>query len=94
MLQLYQVWKKDYREIHQACQDVAVYLAEEIGKGRAFDNIMVERLWRTVKYEEVYLKEYLDYFSSRNSLGEYFEFLQQRKETYEYWKENTIGGLL
>jgi putative transposase len=27
------------------------------GKGRAFDNIMVERLWRTVKYEEVFLNE-------------------------------------
>jgi putative transposase len=29
------------------------------GKRRAMDNIMVERLWRSVKYEEVYLKEYL-----------------------------------
>ena len=28
------------------------------GKGRAMGNIMVERLWRTVKYEEIYLKEY------------------------------------
>ena len=27
-------------------------------KGRAFDNVFVERLWRTVKYEEVYLKAY------------------------------------
>ena len=28
------------------------------GKGRAIDNVMIERLWRTLKYEEVYLKEY------------------------------------
>jgi len=28
------------------------------GKGRAMDNIMVERLWRSVKYEEIYLREY------------------------------------
>jgi putative transposase len=28
------------------------------GKGRALDNIFVERLWRTVKYEEVYLRDY------------------------------------
>lgn len=28
------------------------------GRGRALDNVMIERLWRTVKYEEVYLKEY------------------------------------
>jgi putative transposase len=44
------------------------------GKGRAFDNIMVERLWRTVKYEEVYLNEYADHFSAREHLDEYFEF--------------------
>ena len=44
------------------------------GKGRAFDNIMNERLWRTVKYEEVYLKDYSDYFAARESLGEYFDF--------------------
>ncbi|KWT84996.1 integrase [Candidatus Magnetominusculus xianensis] len=28
------------------------------GKGRAMDNIMIERLWRTVEYEEVYIKDY------------------------------------
>ncbi len=44
------------------------------GKGRVFDNIMNERLWRTVKYEEVYLKDYPDYFVARESLGEYFAF--------------------
>ena len=49
------------------------------GKSRAFDNIMVERLWRTVKYEEVYLKEYLDYFSSRINLEEYFEFYNNER---------------
>jgi putative transposase len=30
------------------------------GRGRCFDNIMVERLWRSVKYEEVYLNDYQD----------------------------------
>jgi putative transposase len=30
------------------------------GRGRVFDNIFSERLWRTVKYEEVYLKDYAD----------------------------------
>ena len=49
------------------------------GKGRAFDNIMVERLWRTVKYEEVYLKDYLDYFSSWDNLREYFEFYNNER---------------
>lgn len=38
------------------------------GRGRCFDNIFVERLWRTVKYEEVYLKEYLDVWETEESL--------------------------
>jgi putative transposase len=49
------------------------------GKGRAFDNIMVERLWRTVKYEEVYLNEYSDHFSARERLGEYFKFYNEER---------------
>jgi putative transposase len=44
------------------------------GKGRWVDNVFVERLWRSVKYEEVYLKAYDDIRSARASLGEYFEF--------------------
>ena len=44
------------------------------GRGRAFDNIFVERLWRTVKYEEVYLKDYRDVPEARQGLGEYFTF--------------------
>ena len=44
------------------------------GKGRAFDNIMIERLWRTVKYEDVYLRDYEDVFSARENLGEYFRY--------------------
>ncbi len=38
------------------------------GRGRCFDNIFVERLWRTVKQEEVYLKEYLDVWEAEESL--------------------------
>ncbi|MEK7329899.1 MAG: IS3 family transposase [Candidatus Eisenbacteria bacterium] len=44
------------------------------GKGRYRDNIFVERLWRTVKYEEVYLKAYQDGRDARNGLREYFRF--------------------
>lgn len=49
------------------------------GKGRAFDNIMVERLWRSVKYEEVYLNEYANLFSARELLGEYFKFYNEER---------------
>jgi putative transposase len=44
------------------------------GKGRAFDNIFVERLWRTVKYEEVYIKKYETGVLAHKGLGAYFPF--------------------
>jgi putative transposase len=44
------------------------------GRGRAFDNILVERLWRTVKYEEVYLREYCDGMDLKKSLSRYFDY--------------------
>ena len=44
------------------------------GVGRAFDNIMVERLWRTVKYEEVYLRDYQTPAEARLGLGRYFGY--------------------
>ncbi len=43
-------------------------------KGRCFDNIFTERLWRTVKYEEVYLKEYSSPRDAIQNLKEYFDF--------------------
>jgi putative transposase len=44
------------------------------GRGRAFDNIFVERLWRTVKYEDVYLRGYADLGDLMVGLTEYFQF--------------------
>jgi len=44
------------------------------GKGRYSDNLFVERLWRAVKYEEVYLKAYQDGRDARAGIGEYFRF--------------------
>lgn len=49
------------------------------GKGRCFDNIFVERLWRTVKYEEVYLKEYLNVWEAEKGLGKYFYFYNHER---------------
>ncbi len=45
------------------------------GRGRALDNVFVERLWRSVKYEEVYLREYEDVREAVRGLGRYFRFL-------------------
>lgn len=47
------------------------------GKGRCFDNIMVERLWRTVKYEEVYLKKYRSGNEARENLENYITFYDE-----------------
>ena len=44
------------------------------GRGRAMDNIFTERLWRSVKYEEVYLNEYLTPRQARQGLATYFQF--------------------
>ncbi len=44
------------------------------GKGRWIDNVFIERLWRSVKYEEVYLKAYGSMAEARQGLGTYFEF--------------------
>ena len=49
------------------------------GKGRYTDNIFVERLWRTVKYEEVYLKAYANATGARKELSHYFRFYNDRR---------------
>lgn len=49
------------------------------GKGRALDNIFVERLWRSVKYENIYLREYPDVKSVKKGLDEYFEFYNHQR---------------
>jgi len=49
------------------------------GRGRALDNIFTERLWRTIKYEEVYLKEYDSPRDARRSLAAYLDFYNHRR---------------
>ena len=65
-------------------------------RGRALDNIFVERLWRTVKYEEVYLKDYQTVKDAQSSLKQYFEFynkerlhqaLQYKTPEFIYWEK-------
>jgi len=49
------------------------------GKGRCLDNIFVERLWRSVKYENVYLKNYETVFEAYQDLKEYFDFYNNER---------------
>ena len=49
------------------------------GKGRALDNIFVERLWRTVKYESIYINNYENPRELHEGLKEYFEFYNTQR---------------
>ena len=49
------------------------------GRGRVFDSIFVERLWRSVKYEEVYLHQYRTVSEAQQNLAEYFRFYNQER---------------
>jgi putative transposase len=49
------------------------------GKGRCLDNVFVERLWRTVKYEEVYLKCYVSMADGHSQLDRFFRFYNERR---------------
>jgi len=56
------------------------------GRGRVFDNIFIERLWRSVKYEEVYLNEYWDPREARMRLDRYFNYYNESRphQSLEY----------
>ena len=49
------------------------------GRGRPLDNVFVERLWRSVKYEEVYLKDYASVSDARAGLDGYFAFYNHQR---------------
>jgi putative transposase len=49
------------------------------GKGRCLDNVFVERLWRSVKYEEIYLKSYSSLVDAERQLKAYFRFYNERR---------------
>jgi len=77
-----QYTSEDFTEVVKAAQ---VRISMD-GKGRAFDNIMIERLWRTVKYEEVFLRDYGHVFEARASLDEYFGFYNEER------RHSSLGG--
>ncbi len=61
------------------------------GRGRAIDNVFIERLWRSVKYEEVYLRDYANGWDAEASLAAYFHFydeerIHRRSATARHWR--------
>lgn len=65
------------------------------GRGRAYDNIFVERLWRSVKYEEVYPHDYQTPAEARLSLNRYFEFYNYERphQSLDGWTPAEKHGL-
>lgn len=71
------------------------------GKGRVFDNIFVERLWRSLKCEEVYPNEYESVKDARNRISAYFRFYNEKRQhqslgyktPLEVWKTRELGAL-
>jgi putative transposase len=59
-----------------ANNDIAISMD---GKGAWRDNVFVERLWRSVKYEEVYLRAYESVSEAQNSIGRYLDFYNRRR---------------
>jgi putative transposase len=62
----------------QLLLDAGVQISMD-GRGRASDNIFTERLWRSVKYEDVYLKDYANPKEARRSLIAYFDFYDHHR---------------
>ncbi len=67
------------------------------GRGRALDNVFVERLWRTVKHDDVYLKDYESVTECRAGLAAFFERYNTRREHqalgYRYPKDVFMEGI-
>jgi putative transposase len=61
------------------CLETAGVRVSMDGRGRVMDNIFVERLWRTVKYEDIYLKEYATVPSLEDGLRSYFTFYNDER---------------
>jgi len=66
------------RRFTQVLEDAGVQISMD-GRGRALDNVFVERLWRSVKYEEVYLRDYATPQEARQSLERYFRFYNEKR---------------
>lgn len=71
-----QITAKEYLDILRSYPKIKISMD---GRGRAFDNIFTERLWRTIKYEEVYLKDYQSPREARQNLNDYLDFYNYKR---------------
>lgn len=78
-----------YIGVLKTCKDIRISMD---GRGRCFDNIFTERLWRSVKYEDVYLRGYQTIRDVRNGLTTYFDFYNSKRphQSLNYKTPNEI----
>jgi putative transposase len=72
-------------EFTQCLKERAILISMD-GRGRALDNIFVERLWRTVKYEDIYLRDYSSVLELEAGLSKYFHFYNHERP------HSSLGG--
>jgi len=73
----FQYYSQGPKHVHQ--QNDCRYVAWN-GKGRFLDNIFIERLWRSLKYEEVYLKAYASALDARTGIGAWLAFYNDERK--------------
>lgn len=71
-----QFTSNDYLNILKAKSNIQISMD---GRGRCMDNIFTERLWRSLKYEEVYLKEYQGFQDAKQEISKYLSFYNQER---------------
>lgn len=76
----------------QAVQALGTRVSHD-GRGRALDNVIVERFWRTVKYEDIYLRDYAGVPEARAGLGDYIEFYNWERP-HQSLEDRTPGEVM
>jgi putative transposase len=66
------------REYTSRLEEAGIAVSRD-GRGRALDNVFVERLWRSVKYEDIYIKDYERVMELESGLAAYFQFYDERR---------------
>jgi len=78
MEKLNQIYGQETAYIQSARKGNSIQISMD-GRGRCLDNILVERLWRTVKQENIYLNSYQNVWETKMGLNEYFLFYNDRR---------------
>ncbi len=78
------IFNTDQGSQYTAKEHIDILVKNEIsismdGKGRSIDNICIERFWRSLKYEDIYLKEYKTIFDARSGIEEYINLYNNER---------------